>query len=57
MPKRYRVEMTLIDDTSNTQVDTDTHPEEYEDETEAKKQFAKKTKAARDTGKGSKREG
>jgi hypothetical protein len=57
MPKRYRIDMTLSDDSSNTQIDKKTHFENYEDDTEAKKQFAKKEKAARETGKGSNREG
>ncbi len=53
MPKRYRIAMTLTEDASNTELDADTHLEMYEDDAEAKKEFAKKEKAARETGKGS----
>jgi hypothetical protein len=54
MPKRYRIEMTLFDDQTNTQVEpTDPHREKYEDDEEAKSKFAEKKKAAHETGKGS----
>jgi hypothetical protein len=54
MPKRYRIEMTLLDDEANTQVEpTDAHKERYKDETEAKAKFAEKKEAARKAGKGS----
>jgi hypothetical protein len=54
MPKRYRIEMTLLDDASNTVLDTDSDTVTYDDEDpEAKRAFAKKVKAARDTEKGS----
>ena len=52
MPKRYRVEMTLVDDKSGAQVDTDTHTEFYEDETKAREGFQGKVDAAREKGKG-----
>ena len=54
MPKRYRIEMTLVDDESSAVLDTDSHTETYDDDDpEAKRAFAKKAKAARDTEKGS----
>ena len=53
MPKRYRIEMTLIDEGSNTQLVTDTHKETYKDDAQAKERFETKEKAARETGKGS----
>jgi hypothetical protein len=53
MPKRYRIEMTLTEEASNTQLDADSDVVTYTDDTEAKKEFAKKKKAARETGKGS----
>jgi hypothetical protein len=54
MPKRYRIEMTLLDDEANTKVEpTDKHNERYETETEAKTKFAEKKEAARKAGKGS----
>ena len=56
MPKRYRIEMTLLDDASNAVLDTDSHIETYDDDAKAKSAFEKKAKAARDTGKGSKPE-
>jgi hypothetical protein len=53
MPKKYRVEMTLLDDATNAVVDTDKHKVTYEDDdTKAKQEFAKKVKAARDIAKG-----
>jgi hypothetical protein len=53
MPKRYRIEMTLIDEASNTQLEpTDTDKVTYEDDAEAKAKFADKKKAAHDAGKG-----
>jgi hypothetical protein len=45
--------MTLLVDATNVVVDSDEHPVNYEDDTEAKQEFGKKVKAARDTGKGS----
>lgn len=32
MPKKYRVEMTLLVDATNVVVDTDEHTENYEDD-------------------------
>jgi hypothetical protein len=53
MPKKYRVEMTLVDDATSAALDTDVHEETYADDAKAKREFDKKTKAARDTGRGS----
>ena len=51
MPKRYRIEMTLTEDKSGKLVDRDSYKVDYETEEEAKQDFAKKTKAGRETGK------
>jgi hypothetical protein len=54
MPKKYRIEMTLLDDAKGTKVGKpDVHNEQYEDDATAEQEFAKKVKVARDTGKGS----
>ena len=53
MPKRYRIEMTLLDDASNAVLDTDSDTETYDEDAKAKRAFEKKAKAARDTEKGS----
>lgn len=54
MPKRYRIEMTLFNDETNTQLEpTDKHKESYQNDEEAKAKFAEKKKVARETGKGS----
>jgi len=53
MPKKYRVEMTLLDDASNAQLGKpDVHKETYADDATAEQAFAKKVKAARETAKG-----
>ena len=53
MPKRYRIEMTLIDTTNNTQLEpTDKDNVTYEDDAEAKAKFADKKKAAHEAGTG-----
>ena len=51
MPKRYKIEMTLTEEKSGTQVDRDPYKVDYDTEEEAKQDFAKKAKAAQDTGK------
>jgi hypothetical protein len=51
MPKRYKIEMTLTEDRGGKQVDRDAHRVDYDTEEEAKQDFAKKVKAARETGK------
>ena len=53
MPKKYRIEMTLVDAAASTELATDVHEETYENDAKAKREFDKKTKAARDTGRGS----
>jgi hypothetical protein len=54
MPKRYRIEMTLFDDASNTQLEpTDKDKVTYKDDAEAKAKFAEKKEAARKAGNGS----
>ncbi len=56
MPKKYRIEMTLLVDETGAKLDTKSHRETYEDDAEARQQFAKKVKAAEDTAKGSRPE-
>jgi hypothetical protein len=56
MPKKYRIEMTLLVDDTDAKLDSKTHKENYEDDAEARQQFAKKSKAAEDTAKGSRPE-
>lgn len=51
MPKRYKIEMTLTEEKSGKQVDHDAYKVDYDTEEEAKQDFAKKVKAARETGK------
>jgi hypothetical protein len=56
MPKRYKIEMTLTEDTMPTeekgkQVDRHAFKVDHNTEEEAKEDFAKKVKAARETGK------
>jgi hypothetical protein len=52
MPKRYRVEMTLVEDEDDIQLDSDTHSEIYDDEAEARRGFRDKADAAHEKGKG-----
>jgi hypothetical protein len=52
MPKKYRVEMSLVDDETNTTEASDTHTERYRTDTEANEAFGEKVKAAREKGKG-----
>lgn len=56
MPKKYRIEMTLLVDETGAKLDTKTHRETYEDDAEARQQFVKKVKASEDTAKGSRPE-
>jgi hypothetical protein len=49
MPKKYRVELNLVEGTSGTQLDTQT-VSEYETEAEAREGFKDKVKVTRDTG-------
>lgn len=51
MPKRYRIEMTLTEEKSSTPDGRDAFKVDYDTEEEAKQDFAKKAKAARETGK------
>jgi hypothetical protein len=57
MPKRYKIEMTLTEDTTpneergGKQVDRDAFKVDHDTEEEAKKDFRLKVKAARETGK------
>ena len=52
MPKRWRIELTLIDEEDGRIVDSDV-VEEYESEEEARSGFAKKSEAAKKAGEGS----
>ncbi len=56
MPKKYRIEMTLLVDETGAKVDAKNHKETYEDDAEARQQFVKKVKASEDTAKGSRPE-
>jgi hypothetical protein len=53
MPKKYSVEMRLVDDASGSMVASDTDEEWYETESDARKGFQDKVKAAKEKGKGS----
>jgi hypothetical protein len=53
MPKRYRIDMTITNEETDTQVDSDSHVERLKDDTDAKEKFQLKTEAARKEGKGS----
>jgi len=52
MPKKYRVELSIVDDENDTQLDSDSHTETYADDTQAREKFKDKVKAARETGRG-----
>lgn len=52
MPKKYSVDMALVESDGGSQVDSDTHTEEYDTEADARKGFQDKVKAAREKGKG-----
>lgn len=57
MPKRYRIDMTITNLETNTQVGpTRDHEEKYKDDDQAQERFGDKVQAARDTGKGSEQE-
>jgi hypothetical protein len=49
MPKKYRVELSLVEGASGTQLDAQT-VSEYETEAEAREGFQDKIKVSRDTG-------
>jgi hypothetical protein len=51
MPKKYRVELSLVDDASGTQVDDATLSVEFDTDSEAKDDFKEKVKGAREKGK------
>lgn len=54
MPKKYRIEMTLLVDASDgEELDGRVHKETYDSDAEAKEAFAKKARSAEDTAKGS----
>ena len=53
MPKRYRIELSITDIKSNTQLDSSSHEETYKDDAEAKTKFQQKDRAATNAGKGS----
>lgn len=53
MPKRYRIELTIQDTKSNTQLDASSYEETYVDDADAKKNFRLKDEAQRKVGKGS----
>lgn len=51
MPKKYRVELTIVDDESDSPIDTDSHTETYADDDQARERFQDKVQAARRSGK------
>jgi hypothetical protein len=51
MPKRYKIEMTLTEEKGSTPDDRAAFKVDYDTVEEAKQDFAKKVKAARETGK------
>ena len=53
MPKRYRIDMTLTEVASNTQLDAASEVVTYRDDAEAKEKFAEKKEASRKAGKAS----
>jgi hypothetical protein len=52
MPKKYRVEMSLVEDASGSQVDSDTETIDFDNDTEAMEAFQEKVRAAHEKGKG-----
>jgi hypothetical protein len=52
MPKKYRIEMQLVDDETSSSEGSDTHEEWYRDLHKAKEGFARKVKAAKENGRG-----
>ena len=52
MPKRYSVEIRILD-AQKTELASDSHEEKYDDDEQAKKKFEAKARAAREAGKGS----
>ena len=53
MPKRYKIDMTLTEEASNTQLAADSEVVTYRDDAEAKKKFDEKKEASRKAGKAS----
>jgi hypothetical protein len=53
MPKKYRIDMTITNIETKTEVDSDSHREDYNDDTQAREKFQLKKEAARREGKGS----
>ena len=51
MPKKYRIDMTITDTETNTQVDSSVLEETYENDAEAQSKFSKKVDAAEKAGK------
>jgi hypothetical protein len=39
MPTKYRVELSIVDDESDTKLDSDSHTETYADDTQAREKF------------------
>ena len=51
MPKKYRIDMTITNTQTNTELDAVPHEEDYKDDAEAKRKFLKKVDAAKKSGK------
>lgn len=53
MPKRYRIDMTITNEDTNTQVDSDSYVERYDNDKEVKEKFQPKKEAVRKADAGS----
>ena len=51
MPKKYRIDMTITNTETNTELAAKSHEEDYKDDAEAIRKFPKKTDAAEKAGK------
>jgi hypothetical protein len=52
MPKKYRIDMTIPNIETKTEISSDSHLEQYNDDKQAGEKFQLKKEAARSAGKG-----
>jgi hypothetical protein len=52
MPKKYRIDMTITNIETKTEISSDSHLEQYNDDKQASEKFQLKKDAARSAGKG-----
>ena len=52
MPKKYRIDMTITNIETKTEISSDSHLEQYNDDKQAGEKFQLKKEAARSAGKG-----